>query len=286
MKNRGIVSHAWLLSLAARLKGYSGPVPAAGYRFPRNASPLDVAARLVRGGSDFFKLTVPEGVMSKSIPGRLQKNGYPRAEEFLRLLEGPVPQGLQPPWLPARSHGSLLYELEGYLLPDTYFVDYDAPPEAVVEQMLDLFHRKVVDPYESQPSKPRLSLHEIVTLASLVEREVMKPEERAVVAGVLLNRLERKQRLQCDATIQYALGYWKRRILYRDLKVASPYNTYRHSGLPPGPICNPGMGCIQAAMNPDRNPFFYYVADGSGGHVFSRTYDEHQAAIRRIRRRL
>ena len=123
-----------------------------------------------------------------------------------------------------------------------------------------------------------MRLMSLKELASLVEREAKLPEERPLLAGVYLNRLRRGMRLECDATVQYALGQHKARLLYSDLKVDSPYNTYLHAGLPPGPICSPGLDCLLAALSPVESDYLYSVAQADGSHVFSRTFAEHKAA--------
>jgi UPF0755 protein len=123
---------------------------------------------------------------------------------------------------------------------------------------------------------------QVITLASLVEREAKKPEERPLIAGVLLNRLRLGMPLQCDASVQYALGTHKARLSIEDTKVDSPYNTYQHKGLPPGPICNPGLACIKAVLNPAPTRYLYYVAKPDGSHVFSTTFEEHVRAKKRI----
>jgi UPF0755 protein len=276
--HRGLVGSRFSFRLAARLKGLTGPIAPAGYRFPASLSTVDVITRLQRGGSDFFKVTIPEGLMARQFSERLRRHGYPEAEALHALVTSPMPDDLRPDWLPGNR-------VEGFLFPDTYFIDYDSPPRQVVRQFLGLFETAVLRPLQGEISNSGRSLRDLVTLASLLEREVMKSEELPIVAGVLLNRLRRNQRLQCDATIQYALGYWKRRILFRDLRVDSPYNTYLHAGLPPGPICSPGLAAVLGALRPARHTYYFYVADGTGGHQFNRTYEEHVAAIRRIRGR-
>ena len=126
------------------------------------------------------------------------------------------------------------------------------------------------------------SLHEVVTLASIVEEEAKVDKERPLIAGVLLNRLWAGMKLQCDATVQYALPQRKSRLTHEDLRIQSPYNTYLHKGLPPGPICNPGLASLRAALRPAETQYLFYVARGDGTHIFCRTYQEHVAAIKRI----
>jgi UPF0755 protein len=153
----------------------------------------------------------------------------------------------------------------------------------VIDTMLSNFSTRFARPYRVEVGRSGRDLHAIVTIASLIEREAKVPQDRARIAGVLDNRLRRGMRLEVDATLDYAYGYHKTRVLYKDLEVASPYNTYRHKGLPPGPIANPGLAALQAALHPERNAFLYYVARPDGAHIFSRTPDEHAAAKRQAR---
>jgi UPF0755 protein len=146
------------------------------------------------------------------------------------------------------------------------------------------FDRRVVkELWQKLPATQRWgSLHQAVTLASLVEEEARVDSERALIAGVLKNRLARGMRLQCDATVQYALGKHRARLSYKDVTVDSPYNTYKYAGLPPGPICNPGLPSLRAALKPAPSVYLFYVARADGRHIFSRTYEEHLAAKRAV----
>jgi len=173
--------------------------------------------------------------------------------------------------------------LEGYLLPETYEFAYGTAAEDLVRRMVEELDRQFVKPNADAIAASKLSLHEIVTLASLVEREAKVAADRAKIAGVLTNRLSRGMKLQCDATVQYALGEHKPRLTFADLKVDSPYNTYLHAGLPPGPIACPGIASLRAALQPERTDALFYVARPDGSHVFTRTYEEHLAAIAQIR---
>jgi UPF0755 protein len=172
--------------------------------------------------------------------------------------------------------------LEGYLFPDTYQVPLGADERALIRLQWERFGQ-IWSPLAKQ-YQTKLSRHEVVTLASLIEREAKVDADRRPISGVLRNRLERGLRLEVDATILYALGQHKSRLLYRDLEVDSPYNTYRHAGLPPGPIANPGRASLEAALNPAQTDCLYYVARSDGTHIFSRTLAEHNRAKREIRR--
>ena len=173
-------------------------------------------------------------------------------------------------------------DLEGYLFPDTYTLPRSATAEQLVEQMVAQF-RKVLTPELKQQAADRgLTVRELVTLASLVEKETAKADERTIVAGVYTNRLRIGMGLQCDPTVIYALmlaGRYDGNIRRADLQIDSPYNTYRYAGLPPGPIAAPGAASLHAAANPADVPYFYFVSRNDGSHVFSTTLDEHNKAV-------
>jgi UPF0755 protein len=228
-------------------------------------------------------LTIPEGYTLVQIAQSLQSSGVTSEQGFLEAAKSAnVPAGGVSFPLPQGS-------LEGYLFPDTYFLQPDSKPEAAVAKMLANFERKVYVPLKTEFASSSLSLNpefassshsfnEVVILASMVEREAKLPRERPLIAGVYINRLRKGMKLDCDATIQYALGHHKARLLYSDLTVDSPYNTYVHPGLPPGPICNPGLDSVRAALQPLQSDYLYYVARPDGSHAFSRTMSEHRAA--------
>jgi UPF0755 protein len=182
--------------------------------------------------------------------------------------------------------------LEGYLFPDTYRLPADATAADLVETMLHTFDRRVTLEIRQAAAARGLSLHGTITLASIVEREAQLPAERPIIAGVFLNRLAQGMRLDADPTIQYALGFqsetgqwWKRPLLFADLELDSPYNTYRVVGLPPGPIASPGLAAIEAVVYPADTDYLYFVvdclSDTPGAHVFAVTFEEHQANVAR-----
>ncbi len=174
--------------------------------------------------------------------------------------------------------------LEGYLFPDTYEFAVGASAHEVLSAMVTNFELKVVESHQAQIANSPYSLHELVTIASLIEREAKLDQDRRLIASVIYNRLRRGMRLQIDATVQYALPERKARLLHSDLRVKSPYNTYLHAGLPPGPICNPGLACLKAALDPAQSDHLYYVVGADGAHIFSKTYAEHLLAIGKARR--
>ena len=277
LAQQGIIGSSLAFRLAARLGGRWSQVRQGTYLVRPGMSVLGILDLLASGQVEQLRLTIPEGWTVRQVSELLARHGL----EGFPAVVGAVNR--YPPGLPLPPDG----RLEGYLFPDTYQVG--ANPEAareLADKMLQRFEQLVWRGLlGGQPPQGGRSLHELMTLASLVEAEAKAARERPLIAGVLLNRLRRGQRLECDATVQYALGERRGRLLYSDLAVDSPYNTYQHQGLPPGPICNPGLTSIQAALHPAAVPYLYYVARPDGGHVFSRTYQEHLAAVRAVRGR-
>ncbi|NBS59975.1 MAG: endolytic transglycosylase MltG, partial [Betaproteobacteria bacterium] len=172
---------------------------------------------------------------------------------------------------------------EGYLFPDTYTFPDNATARDAVRVMVERFEKVWKPEWTARAAEVKMSRHEVLTLASIVEREVFRNDERPVVAAVYLNRLKAHIPLQADPTVQYALGKKPGRVLYRDLRVVSPYNTYLNPGLPPGPIASPGAASIEAALHPAKVPYRFFVAAPDGHHEFRRTFAEHEAAIAMVR---
>lgn len=224
------------------------------------------------------KVTFPEGFTVKQMAERVEERLQLPAAEFEREARGSAVDRALPFSLPRGS-------LEGYLFPTTYDLPVGEKPAFVVSEMVASFNEFFYKPNQAAIEASKLKLKDIVTLASLVEREARVPKERPIIAGVLMNRLNKGMRLQCDATIQYALPDHRARLTYADLKVDSPYNTYLHAGLPPGAICNPGLDCLMAALKPASVPYLFYVARPNGTHVFTTTYEQHLGAIKQVRGR-
>jgi len=278
LRNKGIVRRRKAFAAAVLLSGSYGRLKAGWYELSAGMSPLSIARKIAAGKVVWAQVTIPEGSTLRQIAQALEKIKICSAADFIAAAV-PATVAARPTSfsIPGRT-------LEGYLFPDTYVFALGTPAKQVVTAMVDQFEQAFVLPTMGTEVPAELGgLHGVVTLASLVEREAKWPEEKPLIAGVLLNRLKLGMPLQCDATVQYALGEHKPRLTYEDLQVESPYNTYLHRGLPPGPICSPGLGSLRAALQPQKTTFMYYVAKPDGHHVFSRTYQEHKAAIARIR---
>ena len=174
--------------------------------------------------------------------------------------------------------------LEGYLFPDTYVFPDGTTPRAAVRVMVDRFQRVWQPDWNQRLQELAMSRNDVMALASIVEKEARLPEERLVISAVYHNRLKRRMPLQADPTVQYALGRHVDRVLYKDLEIASAYNTYKHPGLPPGPIASPGLPSIEAALYPANVPYLFFVATPDGHHEFRTTFSEHREAIGEIRK--
>lgn len=276
---QGLIRSSYVFMLQTRME--HAEIKAGKYRLTPNMD-MDEVMKILRRGPNAtvegLPVTIPEGYTLEQIAEEMQAKGVSQSELLLQMAtDKAYLAGIHEDFaLPSQT-------LEGYLFPDTYSFKYHSQPNVVLEEMLRNFGRRFADAHQQEITASGHSLHEIVTIASLIEREARVEQDRARIAGVIENRLRRKMRLQIDATVLYALGYHKDRVLYRDLTVKSPYNTYRHTGLPPGPIANPGLPSLMAALHPETNVFLYYVARPDGTHLFSRTPKEHEAAKRQAR---
>ena len=219
---------------------------------------LQILDKLVTGEVIVYKITIPEGYTCIKIAELLEKNEIAEKEDFLKLIEDEEKA------------------LEGYLFPDTYEVPKKYGAENMVKAMLSNFNKIVIEnKFIEKAEKIGFSLDEIITLASIIEKEAKFSDEKNKVSSVFHNRLKKGMKLQSCATIQYILGEPKEILDENDLKIDSPYNTYLYKGLPPGPICNPGFDSIIAALEPAEEDYLYFVLGENGRHIFSKTYQEH-----------
>jgi UPF0755 protein len=258
----------------AGLRGTARSLKAGEYEFPRGASLLAALQLLEAGRVKPHLIVLPEGATLRDLARQLEVEGIARAPEVLRVAESPAF---------AQSLGVEADTLEGYVFPDTYRVTKGMRVEEVLGRMVQRFRERILtrDVLDRLAGRG-LTLHELVTLASIVEKEAVLPEERPVIAAVFWNRLQRGMPLQADPTVAYALG--KAGAPTRaDLLVDHPFNTYRRRGLPPGPIASPGRAAIEAVLAPARVPYLYFVSIDARQHHFSVTLEEHQEAVARYR---
>jgi UPF0755 protein len=279
LKRAGVIPSSLLFRAQVRLKGLSTKLQAGEYRFDRASSPVEVAEKLVRGEVFLHGLTVPEGLTLEEIARIMSTSRHWEEVEIQEALTRPeLLHDLDPQ----------ASTLEGYLFPDTYRFPRGFPADDLVLRMLERFRETFGPDARARADELGLSVREVVTLASLVEEEARLPHERPLVASVIRNRLARGMKLEIDPTVIYALQRAGRPVgaLRRsDLSLEDPYNTYLHPGLPPGPICSPGLASLEAALHPAESDYLYFVVDPSrrGAHHFSSSYREHMRAVRRYR---
>ena len=279
LADAGVVPDVWTFRLAALVSHGGRRLQAGEYRFAEAATPLEVVSRLVRGDVYAIRFTVPEGLTIRETAAVVERSGLGSASEF----EAAAADGsLAAAWDPGAS------TLEGYLFPSTYALSRRAGAAGAVDAMVTQFRRVLDGRLRSGAGPGSLSVHELVTLASIIEKETGQPGERPLVSAVLRNRLARHMPLQCDPTVIYALmqeGRWTGNLTRADLQIDSPYNTYRYPGLPPGPIASPGLASLEAALHPADVPYVYFVSRNDGTHVFSSTLEEHNRNVTRWQRR-
>ena len=275
---KGVVRSALSFRLLAA-RNYRRTLHAGEYFFDQRQPPTLVMRMLILGRVYLHPVTIPEGYTTMDIADLLEKAGLAMRKDFLETAADPTLVRYLAPG--ARS-------LEGFLFPDTYKFPKNTPPRRIAEAMVKRF-REAWSKLPQDHSYARLSPLGLVTMASLIERETAVAEERPRVASVFYNRLEAQVALACDPTVIYALRLQDRysgTLTSADMHFDSPYNTYLHRGLPPGPIANPGAASLLAAVEPERTNFLYFVADAQGRHVFSRTLLEHNRNVMRYRQKL
>ncbi len=268
----GVIENSAMFRLRARLDDVDGKLRSGVYDFGTGMGYDAVVDRLLVGPPvRYVTVTIPEGLRVDQIAERIaEKTGIP-AEEIITLAAQASAFAPERPYLAEAFNDSL----EGYLFPKTYRVVEGSTATDVIGLMLDQFEAELASVDLSYPESRGMTLNEVVTLASMVEREARLDEERTLVSSVIYNRLDRGMRLEIDATIEYVIRENRPRLLNKDLEIDSPYNTYRNAGLPPGPIAAPGLASLQAAAAPVDSEYIYYVLTSKdGAHTFTETYDE------------
>jgi UPF0755 protein len=286
LQTAGLIGSSDVFRLLVGYYGAGDKLQAGEYWLRPNMRPSQIIAELSRGEGPGRLVTIPEGRRLEEVAAILADREFFAAEEFIAAAQAGEYAFDFLAELPAGA------PLEGYLFPESYRLGSKATPREAVRKMLETFDQRVDAEVRRTPA-PDLTPRQVITLASIVEREAQVAAERPVIAAVYLNRLRQGIKLDADPTVQYALtadpqqvarfGWWKRDLIFADLEVNSPYNTYRRTGLPPGPIANPGLASVQAVLNPARTDYLYFVAQSDGSHLFARTLEEHNANVRRAR---
>jgi len=278
LKQNGLIRNESAFGIALHQWGFAGKLKAGYYRLSPHMPAEEIARIIAEGRIATAKVTIPEGFTVAQIAERMEALGLCTAREFL--------DAARPATVSPLGFGLEGESLEGYLFPDTYVVEFGTSPPDIVRQMVADWGRQMALGLQwdlKQRYSEGWTRSQIMTIASMIEREAEIEKDRPLIASVIHNRLRKGMRLQIDATVIYALGGHRPRLTYRDLKADSPFNTYRYRGLPPHPICNPGLPSIRAALHPAQTDYLFYVARGDGSHVFTRTYEEHKQAIRDVR---
>ncbi|HUF26561.1 MAG TPA: endolytic transglycosylase MltG [Gemmatimonadaceae bacterium] len=275
LRSAGLVRSTPLFRAYAKLTGRDRAIKAGSYRFPSDATWGQMLDGLTRGLGVVMTATIPEGYTLASI--------IPLLARTLDLEPDSLEEAVRDSTLRSRL-GITTPTIEGYLFPETYTFAEGTSAREAVAAMVREFERRWKPEWTEQLETLGMTRHEIVTLASIVEKEARLTEERPVIAAVYHNRLRRGMLLQADPTVQYAHGRHAQRVLYRHLEIDSRYNTYRYPGLPPGPIASPGEASLAAALNPASVPYLFFVAHPDGHHEFHTTFEGHTRARQEVRR--
>lgn len=267
LHSEGVVTSKLIFRFLAWIQGKADDFKAGHYLFRPGMHYGEVFALLEEGPNYQLKLVLPEGLTVRQTAERVEETVGIPADEFLAEAES---GDFEVAFLPPENRNNL----EGFLFPKTYRFEVDVDARTIIQRLLDQFQAEAADLDWSRANELGISPYQAIIVASLIEKEVIRDEERPLVAAVIYNRLSRGMLLQIDATVQYALPRWKERLTYEDLETPSPYNTYLHPGLPPAPICSPGKKSMEAALYPADVDYLYYVATGDGGHFFTADYQE------------
>jgi len=272
IKREGLIKNQYLFILMAVIKRECANIKAGEYSLNLLMSPIDIFNVLISGAIKTYSLTIPEGFTAEQIAHSLEAKALMDKETFIELVTDKNV---------AASYNINGPGLEGYLFPDTYSISKDVKEKDLIDIMVKRFRRVFKEEAErEEPTEGQsLSEREIVTLASIIEKETASPEERPLVASVFLNRLKRGMRLESDPTVIYGLKEFDGDLTRKNLLTPNPYNTYIIYGLPPGPIGNPGRGSLKAAINPAKTDYLYFVSKNNGTHYFSGTLSEHNRAV-------
>ncbi|MEW5801210.1 MAG: endolytic transglycosylase MltG [bacterium] len=277
LKKEKIIRDVWLFNLLTRLK--PGMIIKAGeYKLDSamKLNTLHLLDILQEGKTVCHKVTIPEGCTIRQVAGILAGRDLADQEKFIEVANDPNL---------ARQLGIEADSLEGYLFPDTYYFSKGLPEKSVAEAMVARFHKAIPLEWEERCREMEFNLHQIITLASLIEKETSMQEEKPLISATYHNRLRDGMRLQCDPTVIYSLGSFNGTLTREHLSIDSPYNTYRICGLPPGPIANPGADSIRAALYPVKVGYRYFVSKNNGTHQFSCTLKEHNKAVGKYQKR-
>lgn len=272
LESQGLITNQTDFKLLVRFRKAATRLQAGEYVLSAGSSPDQILKTLLQGRVHLHRVTIPEGFSMKEIARLMEVKQLCTSKQFLDLCrDKTVIQSMN---IPAVT-------LEGYLFPDTYFFPKGSSCTEIIFAMTRKFHSIYTDEYKKRTKELGFTTHEILTLASIIEKETGDPDERPLISSVFHNRLKKNMRLESDPTVIYGIKDYDGNIKKKHLKELTPYNTYRIKGLPPGPIASPGAESIKAALFPEKSDYFYFVAKGDTTHYFSKTITEHNRAVRK-----
>ena len=277
LENKKVIDNKLIFWLAARFNGVEDQVKTGNYALSKSMDARDVLRIFVAGKTSVIRFTVPEGFSVRDIAKRLDDEGIMSENDFLAAAKDYAPYDY------ITKNKNEIYRVEGFLFPATYEIEPGIEPKALIRMMTAAFDERFTADMRAEAARRGMTIKEIITLASLVEKEARYADDRPIIAQVFWTRLDINMPLQSDTTIQYLLDAPKEEVSIKDTEMESPYNTYQHYGLPPGPIANPGMEAIEAVLSPADTDYLYFVADHDGHNHYAMTYSEHQENVRRVR---
>ena len=276
LQEHQLIEHDLWFRVIGKLTGADRKIQPGEYEFHAGLTPSEILSRLEEGKVYYHSVTIPEGYTVRQIATVLSEKGLVDQEKFIQLTHDPIY---------IKSLGLAVPRLEGYLFPDTYFFPRSTPEEEIIEAFVHRLWKAFPPELLKRAKEVKMSVQEVLTLASVVEKETGLSKERSIVAGVFHNRLNQNIPLQSDPTVIYAIEDFDGNIRKRDLSIDSPYNTYRVRGLPPGPIANPGEAAIRAVLYPTPSDYVYFVSRNDGSHQFSVTLAEHNRAVEKYQKK-
>ena len=274
---RGIIDSEMKFWWTAKLNGFENKVKSGTFAMQTGMTPRDALEILVYGNTVTIRFTIPEGFSVRDIAQRLDDEGLVKADAFISLAK------TYRPYPYVEEHENVRYAVEGFLFPDTYEINGEFDATRIMQMMAENFDRRLTKDMRDRAREMDLSIYELVTLASLVEKEAYHEEDRPIIAQIFLKRLRLDMPLQADPTVQYLLDAPKEDLLYRDTEIESPYNTYQNVGLPPGPIASPGTASLMAVLHPADTNYLYFVADRNGNNYYATNYADHLALVDQVR---
>ena len=277
LQNKKMINSPVFFRLQSKFARMERSLQAGEYEIVSGMSNWEIIDLFSKGQVRHKTLTIPEGYTIEQIAKKIEESGLGSAEEFKKAAKDYAPYSYM-----ETSNNNVIFKAEGFAYPSTYYLSPGSAEKEILAIMVKEFDTQLTEDIRQKAKDKNMSIRDLVNLASLVEKEAVFPEERPVIAGVFLKRLQIQMPLQSDTTIQYILGVQKKEISIADTKIDSPYNTYLYAELPPGPIASPSISTINAVLDPKQTNYLYFVADLEGHHYFTETYQDHLKEIERI----